>query len=93
MRTFLWTIIIIVSIFGLCYFISIHQENYKVKGICRKTIVGYDHRAQQTDYTVIIQYEDGEVEDLHPMPNDFFSYKEGQTYYFTRYRWNWDKTK
>jgi hypothetical protein len=93
MRTFLWSILIIGSIFGLCYFINIHQEDYQVKGVCRKTMIEYDHRAQQTDYTVIIQYEDGDVVDLHPYPNDFFTYKEGQTYYFTRTRWVWNKTK
>jgi len=94
MKTFLWVIIAVFSLTGLIYFVQEHTETYEIKGICKKTLITYDHRSEHTDYTVIIQYEDGEVEDINLMDGKtYFTYKEGATYYFTRTRWVWNKTK
>ena len=94
MKTFEWIVIAVFSLAGLIYFIGEHTETYQIKGVCRKTLITYDHRSEHTDYTVIIQYEDGDVVDINLMDGeDFFTYKEGATYYFTRTRWVWNKTK
>jgi hypothetical protein len=92
MRTFIITLAIILGITALAVFIKDHTETYQIKGVCKKTLITYDHRSEHTDYTVILQYEDGEVEDLQMYDGkSFFDYKEGHTYYFYRSRWNWNK--
>ena len=90
MKTFIIICSIILVITALAVFIQDHTETYQIKGVCKKTLVTYDHRSNMTDYTVIIQYEDGSVQDIQMMNGaSFFSYKEGETYYFTRSRWKW----
>lgn len=94
MKTFIWIVAIVLGIAGIIHFVNEHIESYQIRGVCKKTLITYDHRAEHTDYTVIIQYENGEVEDIQMIDGKaFFSYKEGETYYFTRTRWIWDKNK
>jgi hypothetical protein len=94
MKTFLWILGLVAFMVGSIMFIQAHTEEYQITGICRKTLITYDHKSQQTDYTVIIEYADGDVEEHNFFGSkNFFSYKEGETYYFTRTRWVWNKNK
>lgn len=92
MRTIAWIVFFIIAFTGLMVFIQNHTEEYLVKTVCKKTFVTYDHKSRTTIYTVIVQYEDGKVEDLkYSDGRKFFDYKEGDIYYFKRTRWNWNK--
>jgi hypothetical protein len=92
MKTFIIICSFILVITALAVFIQDHTETYQIKGVCKKTLVTYDHRSLSTYYTVIIQYENGDVEDItfrNEGGKDFFKFKENQTYYFNRTKWVW----
>ena len=93
MRLVLTMISVIGALFLFSFLGSLGNDTYEIKGKCLKTLISYDHRSLSTDYLVVVQYDDGEIEEIHPGAKIYFTYKEGQSYYCTKTRWTWKKWK
>lgn len=90
MKTLITWILVIVGIFGLCWFMVAHTEDYTMGGTCMEKLYTSDKNGR-VEYLVIIRYDDGDAEEMTVSPGGYVSYNKGTHYFFKRQRFTWDK--